>query len=311
LTYATQARFLTTAGRMSLSIILERVLTCLLFVLAVQIPVIFGFSNDSFRWVFGLGITVYFFTGATAISLLSYKQSKLDSAYLNQQLLFAVCMSLGIGMSFNIQGTGAFAIGVYSSSSAGRSTRLRLSSIGTWIRVIGVVVFIVGLHLYVSKSLDYSLALFAGIGFLVGNYLGDLVGILLSRCVPPLVHVWREVKSIARLLGGYSLGYLLLSVMFAGCYASLTRIDSSSFKGFGTSRQFVDYWYYSISVLTTVGSDANPVTPVAKVTVAVEVLLGIAWTVIVFAVVLAAVPRFNQARSVESSPPTPRQPASE
>jgi hypothetical protein len=39
--------------------------------------------------------------------------------------------------------------------------------------------------------------------------------------------------------------------------------------------------------MTTI-SDANPSTPVAKLAVATEVLLGIAWTVVVFAAVLSA-----------------------
>ena len=103
--------------------------------------------------------------------------------------------------------------------------------------------------------------------------------------------MWYEVKAIGRSLGGYALGYGFLTVFFAAVYASLYRWNSDAFKSIPAQFKFVDYWYFSLSLLTTLGSDVVPSSPAAKIVVALEVLTGIAWTVVVFAAVLTTAQR--------------------
>jgi Ion channel len=282
---------------MPLTAAIRRIAGCLFFILAIQLPLSFGFNTLRYVWLIGVALTVYWFLGVTVIVAVSRNSGMVDSAYVNQQLLFAVCMSLGLStFSANNPGLGAFAVGVYSASLYGRWTWRRLLTTRTCLSLLVCLAFTAGLHYWVSKTFSYLGILLAALGLVVGVLVGDVVGIVLNRCVPPLLHVWREIKTVGPVLGGYSLGYVLISIVFAGCYASLARLDSAALKGLDSSGSFIDYWYYSVATLTTIGSDANPVTPIAKALVASEVLCGVGWTVVVFSLVIAAAQRLNQTK---------------
>jgi hypothetical protein len=92
-------------------------------------------------------------------------------------------------------------------------------------------------------------------------------------------------------------------VLFAGCYASIFRLNGGSLKGIPSDFGFVDYWFMSLSVLTTLGTSIEPVTPLAKATVALEVLLGLSWTLIVFSAVLNTSQQLNRAANKPSGNP--------
>jgi len=133
-----------------------------------------------------------------------------------------------------------------------------------------------------------------------GFFAGQLVGIALHRCIPPLIEVWRELKRLARMLGGYALGYIVLTMLYAGIYAILYRTDSTALSGISNGFEFSDYWYYSVAVMTTT-IDAAPRTHLAKLVVGSEVLVGIAWTVIVFAAAMSAVQTLQRSDVVDKS----------
>jgi hypothetical protein len=71
-------------------------------------------------------------------------------------------------------------------------------------------------------------------------------------------------------------------------------------KGITASYTFVDYWFLSLSILTTLGSDVVPQSHIAKMAEGVEVILGIAWTVIVFAAVLSVAQKLRLAEALAS-----------
>jgi voltage-gated potassium channel Kch len=93
-------------------------------------------------------------------------------------------------------------------------------------------------------------------------------------------------------VGGFALGYVVIAFIFAGLFASVWRADPSAFKGLPQHPQLIDFAYYSVMTISTTGyGDVAPQSPTAKLLASAEALVGLGWTIVVFAAVLTVVQR--------------------
>jgi hypothetical protein len=140
-----------------------------------------------------------------------------------------------------------------------------------------------------------ALPLFLGLGTAVGGPVGLRLGRAFGRLAVPALDqlgpMWRHLRAGARPLSLVLLGYPFLVVLFAVYYAAISRDDAGAFLSGGKplhDPSFLgDFVYFSVVTIATVGyGDITPVSGLAKFVVSVEILVGIAWTTVVLAIVL-------------------------
>jgi hypothetical protein len=286
---------------MRMTVVMTRLFTCFIFVLAIQLPISFGFNNNKLFWSLGLGTTTFYFAFVALFFWLFHRGGNLDPKWADRQLIFAVCMSLGLSLKPSVF-MGTFTAGVYLSGQRGKWTLKGFLTLKSVLTYCAAWACIVGVQFFTKSATSWTMML-PIVGLIAGEITGLFVGQFLNRCIPPLMHVWREFKRIGPVFGGYGIGYLLISVVFAGCYSSLVRLDSNAIRGMNSAGSFVDYWYFSASILTTIGSDSSPTTSIAKIAVAAEALCGIIWTGVVFSLVLTSAQRSNQNNTIGLASP--------
>jgi hypothetical protein len=94
--------------------------------------------------------------------------------------------------------------------------------------------------------------------------------------------------------------YLLIGMAFALLYSALNRLDTQYFFVQSTKPTAVDFLYFSFVVLTTVGfGDLTPKTPIGKVIVPAEALLG---QIFLVTIVAALVGNLGRERLSRRSP---------
>ena len=104
--------------------------------------------------------------------------------------------------------------------------------------------------------------------------------------------VWALARRMGPAIGGFALGYLVIAFTFADLFAAVWRADSTAFKGLPEHPSLIDFAYYSVMTISTTGyGDVAPQSPPAKLLASAEAIIGLAWTVVVFAAVLIVVQR--------------------
>ena len=126
----------------------------------------------------------------------------------------------------------------------------------------------------------------------LGIELGMLTGRSIRNWVLALREVWEMARRMGPPIGGFVLGYLVISSIFAGLFASVWRADSLAFRGLPEHPHLLDFAYYSVMTITTTGyGDVVPRSSLAKILASAEALIGLAWTVVIFAAVFTVVQR--------------------
>jgi len=131
----------------------------------------------------------------------------------------------------------------------------------------------------------------------LGVGLGSFVRVGLSD----FPNIWPFLRLMCRPGLGYALGYAMIVVWFASMYASLDKLQpQQAFTVTGTSKpQWWDFLFFAIMTFPPLGgySVLMPHMPWAQILVAGESLVGIGWTTIVFAAILAyRTPAFEMLR---------------
>ena len=124
-----------------------------------------------------------------------------------------------------------------------------------------------------------------GFGFVLGNWLK-----LLQR----FQDTWQDFKRYGGHFSTFIVGYIAIVYIFAGLYAALWQYEKQASFGppFPPSYSgFADFLFFSLVTVTTLGSDINARTPLAKVLVSVEVLTGLFWITVVINIILKGVGR--------------------
>jgi hypothetical protein len=122
----------------------------------------------------------------------------------------------------------------------------------------------------------------------LGLGLGYLLHYSISRILKRARRVGRDLVRYRWEFATFISGYLAIIYIFASLTAMLWAIDAGSLDmnslGQERARQpnFGDFLYFSILTLSTLGSDIKPLTPLAKILTAAEVVTGIFWITVVF-----------------------------
>ena len=95
--------------------------------------------------------------------------------------------------------------------------------------------------------------------------------------------------SRAVVLAAFVSGYVLTATWFARWFWLIWRADPRSFTGqLGDSPTFADFFYLSVVTIATLGyGDIVPVSGLARAAVTMEVLVGVLWTTLVLAGIVA------------------------
>jgi Ion channel len=125
---------------------------------------------------------------------------------------------------------------------------------------------------------------------IIGSEFAELIGQMVRRWLLALRQVWDVARQMGPPIGAFAFGYLMIVFIFAGLFASVWRADSSAYNGLSEHPTFVDFGYYSVVTMSTTGyGDVTPKSALAKLLASAEVLIGVAWTIVVFAAVLGVV----------------------
>ena len=97
-------------------------------------------------------------------------------------------------------------------------------------------------------------------------------------------------------LGGFGLGYFAILFLFACLYGVAWRVDPQSFRGLPPNASFGYFLYFSLETITTLGyATIAPASPAVRILLSIELMLGVGWITVFFAVVIAYLqPRFER-----------------
>jgi hypothetical protein len=121
---------------------------------------------------------------------------------------------------------------------------------------------------------------------MVGGYgAGFRLSYWFNRCLKHLRTVWRDLIEYREQFVTFIFGYVLIVVIFASLFAVVWRLDKDSLgKAFTSSPSLMNFLFFSLMTASTLGSaDATPASPVARVLVSLEIIIGIFWITVVFA----------------------------
>jgi len=97
-------------------------------------------------------------------------------------------------------------------------------------------------------------------------------------------------------LGGFGLGYFAILFLFACLYGVAWRADPQSFHGLPPDASFGYFLYFSLETITTLGyATIAPASPTVRILLSIELMLGVGWITVFFAVLIAYLqPRFER-----------------
>jgi ion channel len=143
------------------------------------------------------------------------------------------------------------------------------------------------LDLFVMGFLGPLVSVSVAIGIWLGNRLGNP----LRRELDEFGQATFYLRKILWPVIGYTFVYLSIIVVFAGFFAAACRLDPKGSFGINECVSFWEFFYFSLNTITGLEySDLKPYSsPLTKTLASLEVVIGIGWTVIVFAAVLLSV----------------------
>jgi hypothetical protein len=143
---------------------------------------------------------------------------------------------------------------------------------------------------------NVAIFLLSFVPFYVGGYIGAWVIINMRLNLRPAILFYRELKPLLRAMRAgllsFAVGYSFTIFLFAGFYATLYKINPEFFsmpQDQNSTLGMWDFTYFSVTTITTIGlSDVKPNSHLfwPQACVSVELIVGIFWIVIYFAVAM-------------------------
>lgn len=153
-------------------------------------------------------------------------------------------------------------------------------------------------------TLEFSLVIAAGVGLFLLDYyeianlaIGEMIllGISLLKSAYFIRYVFERIKTTAHrdflyseFLSFIATSILLVVVSYAVDFYCLFRIDETAFSGVPLwakiLTEFINFFYYSISVFTTAGfGDIKPNSTTAQILVSTELMIAFFFTILFIA----------------------------
>ena len=117
--------------------------------------------------------------------------------------------------------------------------------------------------------------------------------------IQPRLQVYRQLVEYLRVMwipiGGFAFGYLAIILVFAGFSGMLARFDAGAFSGAGDAGigEWIAFAFFRALAQDYPG--IVPVSPGAWLLVGVQVILAVAWALVVFAAVMSSIqPRLER-----------------
>jgi hypothetical protein len=147
-------------------------------------------------------------------------------------------------------------------------------------------------------------ALGSALVYLGGLWLGLMLGSNVNKWIVALQPTFQLVRRMGRALMAFAVGYLAIVTIFSTLFAAVWRLaGSDSFEGLPASPTLPTFVYFSLVTATTVGyGDIVPKSAIARSLTGLEVIVSLAWTLVVFAALSV---RF----AAEAAPSEPTKPA--
>src|SRR5215208_2905624 len=236
--------------------------------------------------------------------------------YLNLLITFP----LGMGGVFHVRPLLVLSLGLVIGSVGTLVTyvtlRMRRGLFGLKATILALVQGLVYATIFASFFIlgsGLNLNLLGGVAVSVGGVLGvnagTWLGWLLGDKVKPGIQLLPALRPYLWTLRWptalFALSYSAIVLLYAGFYASIDHwYPDGSGKAFVhaqptqhlTTQTFWDFAYFSLNTITSLGySDIQAASPLAQTLASSEVLVGIGWTVVIFAGIVAYMePRFRK-----------------
>jgi hypothetical protein len=125
-------------------------------------------------------------------------------------------------------------------------------------------------------------------GGLAAAPLGRRLGEWFRPAVVFFEDLWPYLREMAMPLGAFAIGYLTITLTFAGFYGSAWRLDpQQAFAGLPLAPRFWDFFFFSVMTATTANTDVAPTSTLSQALVTSEVILATGWLIVVFAALSA------------------------
>jgi hypothetical protein len=128
-------------------------------------------------------------------------------------------------------------------------------------------------------------AAFLLIGALVGCATaipGRALGLWFRPAVLFFDQLWPYLREMGIPLAAFAVGYFCLTVAFGGFYGALWHSNPRAFDGLPPVPRFWDFVYFSLLTASTANTVIVARSQGAQLLVAIEVILGLGWLIVVF-----------------------------
>ena len=130
--------------------------------------------------------------------------------------------------------------------------------------------------------LKLVLVLFGTVAGSVTALPGRALGLWFRPAVIFFDQLWPYLREMGSPLAAFGVGYFCLTLAFGGFYGALWYSDPRALQGLPQTPQFWDFVYFSLMTASTANTDVSAVSPTAQALVALEVVLGMGWLIVVF-----------------------------
>ncbi len=135
----------------------------------------------------------------------------------------------------------------------------------------GASVVLLGLWLILASAAGYST-----------TSIGRRIGQWFRPSVMFFDELWPYLREMAMPLAGFAVGYVALTLAFAGFYSTAWRIGAEAFTGLPDNPNFWDFVYFSLMTATTANTEVIPMSRITQAMASIEVVLGTGWLVVIF-----------------------------
>lgn len=159
-----------------------------------------------------------------------------------------------------------------------------------WSRELKILILTFGVTVPAWFGVSFGWAIY-NVGAVTSIALARKLGLELSPAIKFFRSLMPWLAAMRDGLLSFAIGYVVTIFLFTGIYFALYRCCGNEvmFQEVPAENQLWAFFYFSVTTITTIGlSNIKPFSLPSQVVVAVELLLGVFWIVIYFAVAMSS-----------------------